>query len=323
MKKTNIEWCDTTWNPITGCLHDCPYCYAHGIARRFGTFGEEKSAYEFGDDFIEEFHVNNDINKPIMAVLHENPEKEPYPFDFFPTFHRYRLNEPAKIKKSRTVFVGSMADIFGEWIPDEWVQEVFKACEAAPQHTYLFLTKNPTRYGRIVLHEAINPYVKQTNSLEHIKIHDMMNIDDIRAVKNMTHQENRIRLQNEGYKMSVMKSAQNWMFPNNMYLGVTITTNKQAEKRNYGLSSRAQGFLSIEPIEEKINLEFDEKERGFIKLVIVGAETGRRKGKIIPKREWIADIVNACRTAGIPVFLKNNLAEIWGEPLIQELPWEV
>lgn len=39
-----------------------------------------------------------------------------------------------------------MADLFGEWVPDEWIEEVFKACEQAPQHRYLFLTKNPQRY---------------------------------------------------------------------------------------------------------------------------------------------------------------------------------
>lgn len=35
MDKTKIEWADSTWNPITGCHHKCPYCYARGIANRF------------------------------------------------------------------------------------------------------------------------------------------------------------------------------------------------------------------------------------------------------------------------------------------------
>lgn len=38
----------------------------------------------------------------------------------------------------------------------------------------------------------------------------------------------------------------------------------------------------------------------------------------IPKREWIEKIVAACREAGVPVFMKENLEKIWGEPLIQE-----
>lgn len=35
MNKTKIEWTDYTWNPVTGCFHDCFYCYAKRIAMRF------------------------------------------------------------------------------------------------------------------------------------------------------------------------------------------------------------------------------------------------------------------------------------------------
>ena len=50
------------------------------------------------------------------------------------------------MKRPQTIFVCSMADLFGAWIPDEWIAEVFEACRKAPQHRYLFLTKNPSRY---------------------------------------------------------------------------------------------------------------------------------------------------------------------------------
>jgi len=39
-----------------------------------------------------------------------------------------------------------MADCFGDWVPDEWIKTMFAACQEAPQHVYLFLTKNPRRY---------------------------------------------------------------------------------------------------------------------------------------------------------------------------------
>lgn len=35
MEKTKIDWCDSTWNPVTGCLHGCEYCYARGQAPYF------------------------------------------------------------------------------------------------------------------------------------------------------------------------------------------------------------------------------------------------------------------------------------------------
>jgi protein gp37 len=74
---------------------------------------------------------------------------QPYPFGFLPTFYRYKLDEPQHWKKPRNVFVCSMADLFGHWVPDEWIAEVLKACDAAPQHRYLFLTKAPSRYEKI------------------------------------------------------------------------------------------------------------------------------------------------------------------------------
>ncbi|MDE6981620.1 MAG: phage Gp37/Gp68 family protein, partial [Lachnospiraceae bacterium] len=35
MNRSKIEWCDHTWNPITGCRHECPYCYARTMTARF------------------------------------------------------------------------------------------------------------------------------------------------------------------------------------------------------------------------------------------------------------------------------------------------
>jgi protein gp37 len=49
------------------------------------------------------------------------------------------------MKKPQVIFVCSMADLFGEWVPQEWIEQVINSCIAAPQHTYIFLTKNPER----------------------------------------------------------------------------------------------------------------------------------------------------------------------------------
>lgn len=30
-----IDWCDYSWNPISGCLHNCSYCYMQRMEKRF------------------------------------------------------------------------------------------------------------------------------------------------------------------------------------------------------------------------------------------------------------------------------------------------
>ncbi len=142
MQKTKIEWCDMTWNPVTGCLHGCAYCYARRIAERFST--ANKCHTFIGGHPIGKVH---ELKEP--AIVSDKARKAPFPFGFEPTLHQYRLEEPQRHKKPQTIFVCSMADLFGDWVPDEWIEAVFDVCEKAPQHTYLFLTKNPRRYTEL------------------------------------------------------------------------------------------------------------------------------------------------------------------------------
>jgi len=37
-----IDWTDYTWNPITGCYHNCSYCYMKRMAKRFKGIMEYK-----------------------------------------------------------------------------------------------------------------------------------------------------------------------------------------------------------------------------------------------------------------------------------------
>jgi protein gp37 len=138
MNRTKIEWCinpdgtkGLTWNPVTGCLHPCRnnYCYANTIAIRFdGGHGAATGA----------IHVA-DAGMP------------PFPFRFDPTFYPKRLDEPKMRKKPSTIFAGSMADLFGAWVPAEWIESVLETVRACPQHRFIFLTKNSARYNEFAL----------------------------------------------------------------------------------------------------------------------------------------------------------------------------
>lgn len=109
LNKTKIEWCDVTWNPVTGCKHGCPYCYARKIAERFRG-------------------------------------SKAWPNGFEPMLRHERLFEPDLAGSPRTIFVCSMADLFGNWVPDQWINFVMKSCEFNQTHTFIFLTKNPAKY---------------------------------------------------------------------------------------------------------------------------------------------------------------------------------
>lgn len=290
-KKTKIDWCDATWNPVTGCLHGCDYCYARRIAERFrpeyvsGMYGTNESEVSS--------RTNYELKEPMRRCRYESDgvkllyEKTAYPFGFVPTFHRYRLEEPQRWKKSRNIFVCSMADLFGDWVPDEWIAEVFAACEKAPQHRYLFLTKNPARY--MMMYNA--RYIQQWNERHPEKPHR----------------------QTEEYKgVLTLPVHDNWWF------GSTLDSMKS---RRAMLGCSDHTFVSIEPLTERMEVGLG--SFGDDEWIIIGAETGNRKGKVIPRREWVEEIVEAANITGAAVFMKESLRELMGDDLRQEFPWEV
>lgn len=286
MNKTKIEWCDSTWNPVTGCLHGCEYCYARRIAERFqgrGDLREAGNGFWLDKDSFEVSKGSGVYETKYALTTGEKPEPfepyngkiTPYPFGFSPTFHRYRLDVPQKWSEPRTIFVCSMADLFGEWVPDEWIDDVIDACKKAPQHRYLFLTKNPKRYAQL-------------------------------------------------------DGGKNFRLPpkNNMWYGATATNSKQLSEaiKSFGYHSKAKNFLSVEPILEDVSQSEVWSKAvyyQYIDWVIIGAETGNRKNKIVPQNAWIDNIVSDCDYNGIPVFMKDSLIPIVGEEnMRREFPWE-
>lgn len=254
MNRSKIEWCDHTWNPITGCRHGCPYCYARSMTARFAgdvrlnkmakaDYRTEPAADGSGEVYCLETPMMNETGSPLV-----------YPFDFEPTYHRYRMNTLDKLKMGNNIFVGAMADMFGAWVPEGWIKDVIDGCMKRPQHNYLFLTKHPERYC-------------QTN------------------------------LPAES----------------NMWYGTTITNEAEIYRLSY-LPDGHKTFVSIEPLLEDIKpKDHDNMFAAMVGWIIIGAQTGRRKDKVLPKWEWIRDIVIMADTCGIPVFMKDSLIPIVGE----------
>lgn len=109
MKKTKIEWTESTWNPSIGCTKisaGCANCYAEAMAKRLQAMG------------------NKDY-------------KDGFSFKILPG----RLKEPKKIKKPTKFFVNSMSDLFHEEIPYKYLDRIFRVISSTPRHTYQILTK--------------------------------------------------------------------------------------------------------------------------------------------------------------------------------------
>lgn len=291
MKKTKIDWCDATWNPVTGCLHGCEYCYARRIAERFRAREIYDPECQCQRHLIARGMLKG-TGKPLeLDYPWEQRNKggsitnAAYPFGFDPTFHRYKLDEPQRWKTPRNIFVCSMADLFGDWVPDEWIQEVFQACEAAPWHRYLFLTKNPTRLCKMA-----NAYAIQKWNAKHQKPHDQT--DEYEGVLPLPVHDN-------------------W------WLGSSLD-NANARRFDGGFTWNT--FTSIEPLTEYMDMGLG--SFGSDKWTIIGAETGNRKGKVIPKREWVENILEAASITSMKVFMKESIRELMGDDFRQEFPWE-
>jgi len=113
----NIEWARWSWNPVTGCLHNCAYCYARDIANRFYPQG------------FEPVFIPERLNAPSNTKL---PDLD-------------KFDNPVDKVGWRNVFTCSMADLFGKWVPQEWIEAVLEQVRNNPQWTFLFLTKFPIR----------------------------------------------------------------------------------------------------------------------------------------------------------------------------------
>lgn len=93
------------------------------------------------------------------------------------------------------------------------------------------------------------------------------------------------------------------------------------------LQGNTKTFFSIEPILEDIAASkgWAIADNGsYAKWIILGAETGRRKDKVTPEREWIKKIADDCDEGGIPLFMKDSLTSVVGEDdMRRELPREL
>jgi len=110
---SDIEWTESTWNPVTGCdkvSPGCKHCYAERMAERLQAMGQAN-----------------------------------YKDGFKLTLQPHMLELPLRWKKPRKIFVNSMSDLFHKDVPFEYIAAVFGVMAATPWHTYIVCTKRAKR----------------------------------------------------------------------------------------------------------------------------------------------------------------------------------
>jgi len=100
-----------TWNPVSGCYHDCKYCWARKYALQ-----KLKYTKRYSKGFIPQLNTKE---------------------------FKVKFNE-------EFVFVTDMGDLFGNWVKKEWILKVIEHIKNFPRSYFLFLTKNPRRYHEFI-----------------------------------------------------------------------------------------------------------------------------------------------------------------------------
>lgn len=117
MAKTNIEWTECSWNPMTGCdkvSPGCKLCYMMKQAPRLKK--QRNPRYQNVSDF---------------------------------TLHPDKYDDPLSWRKPRLTFVNSMSDLFHDQAPEEVIRHLFRVMNEADRHIYQILTKRAGRLAEL------------------------------------------------------------------------------------------------------------------------------------------------------------------------------
>lgn len=148
MAKSQIEWTDANWNPVTGCTKisaGCKFCYANVMANRLKAMGQKN-----------------------------------YANGFKLTLQPSMLERPLGWKKPQVIFVNSMSDLFHDDVPLAYIQQVFDVMNKAHWHRFQVLTKRADRLAEVAKHLKWTPNIWMGVSVENQEV--AWRIDALREV---------------------------------------------------------------------------------------------------------------------------------------------
>jgi protein gp37 len=291
---SNIEWTSKTWNPIVGCSRvsaGCQNCYAINQAYRNAAMGAK-------------------LDNPGRLAYYEGlTEKRGNRVEWTGkvAFVPEALEIPLKTKKPTTWFVNSMSDLFHESVTDEQLDQIFAVIALTPQHTYQVLTKRP---------ERMLEYCRKFVSGSHLSERGQWACEMARFACENFSGFNWREVPDDGdteygslssdhvYDL-LMEATTDGIIPN-VWLGVTAENQATANKRIPLLlqTPASLRFLSCEPLLEDVDLANAMPLGGpDLDWVIVGGESG--PGARPCDIAWVRSIVEQCKAAGVPCFVKQ------------------
>lgn len=266
---TSIEWTDFSINPIRARLGEgdghycekispgCRNCYSSRLQPRF--------------------------RMPMFAE--QRGQAEPY-------LDAKKLVQVLKRRKPTKFFWCDMTDMFGAWVPNEWIDLIWATMLLSPQHTHQVLTKRPQRMLEYLRDPYLYPRVLRA-------------ADSLRA---------------QCPKLTSVGISDPARFPAKwIWLGVSAEDQLRANERVNVLRRcpAAVHFLSMEPLLGPVAL--DDRWLEWLPLgpdadgeahllppirwVIVGSESGNGARPMEPA--WARSIVDQCIAAGVSVFTKQ------------------
>ena len=291
-ESSHIAWTDDTWNPWIGCRKvspGCKNCYAETLVNG-----------RMGRDFSKRVRT---APATFNAPLRWN--KKPWVCD--------RCGEATQIFKDlastgagascgkcgamefhrRRVFSLSLGDWLDPEVPVEWLADMLDVVRRCPGLDFLLLTKRPDLFRKRIGTCLDNDKGTFPDSY---RIFLLAWLGETRFVRAEP--------------------------PPNVWIGTSVEDQKRADDRIPALLKipAKVRFLSVEPLLEKVNLDFwydaCEEEYGpypgshnptnELHWVIVGGESGphRRDCGVAA----IVDVARQCQEAGVPCFVKQDVS---------------
>lgn len=275
---STISWTDATWPIVAGCEYASPGC---------------SNCWAVRDSWRLAHNPNPKVHRAYFGTVDKLPSgKLAWSGVIRPLWDR--LDWPLKWRGFQKVFVCSQSDLFHPKVPNEFIAAAFGVMAVCPHHTFQVLTKHPRRMRAFFEWAA-----EQQNGPAETCAWEARHAPGVRGRQ---HDE-----------------PAEWPLEN-VWIGVTVEDQRRADERIPELlrTPAAKRWLSVEPMLEAIDLW---KARGFppdslqsaLDWVVCGGESAQTRTNTRPFAiEWARDLMQQCRAAGVPFFMKQlGTAPTW------------